>query len=136
MRADFYNAALRYRPLADRLQDHVENLGSNDPTSELREAIVKPADAVQVGFETGLVDTILDDVEKRPGSLPLLRPALRETWGRLKTLLMTRADYEIAIGGVEGALAEAGAIDLRRRDTGQSVLTKGSSRSFADCSRD
>jgi hypothetical protein len=26
LRADFYNAALRYRPLADRLQDHVENL--------------------------------------------------------------------------------------------------------------
>ena len=104
LRADFYNAALRYRPLADRLQDHVENLGPMT-RHELREAIVKPADAVQVGFETGLVDTILDDVEKRPGSLPLLQFALRETWGRLKTLLMTRADYD-AIGGVEGALAK------------------------------
>jgi hypothetical protein len=71
---------------------------------ELREAIVKPAEAAGVAFEPGLVDTILDDVEKRPGGLPLLQFALREMWGRLRTLLMTRADYD-AIGRVEGALA-------------------------------
>src|SRR5208337_1460426 len=73
--------------------------------NELCEAIVKPAEAVQVGFEPGLVDTILDDVEKRPGSLPLLQFALREMWGRLNSPLMTRADYD-AIDGVEGALAK------------------------------
>jgi hypothetical protein len=104
LRADFYNAALRYRPLADRLQDHIENLGLMT-RDELREAIVKPAEAVGVGFQPGLVDTILDDVEKRPGSLPLLQFALREMWGRLKTPLMTRAEYD-AIGGVEGALSK------------------------------
>jgi hypothetical protein len=104
LRADFYNAALRYRPLADRLQDHVENLGPMN-RDELREAIVKPAEAVGVGFEPGLVNTILDDVEKRPGSLPLLQFALREMWVRLDKPLMTRAGYD-AIGGVEGALAK------------------------------
>ena len=104
LRADFYNAALRYRPLADRLQDHVENLGPMT-RDELREAIVKPTEAVHVEFEPGLVDTILDDVEKRPGSLPLLQFALREMWGRLKSPLMTRREYD-AIGGVEGALAK------------------------------
>lgn len=104
LRADFYNAALRYRPLADRLQDHIENLGPMT-RDELREATVKPADAVHIGFERGLVDTILDDVEKHPGSLPLLQFALREMWGRLEKPLMTRADYD-AIGGVEGALAK------------------------------
>jgi hypothetical protein len=41
---------------------------------ELREAIVEPAKAVGVEFEPGLVNTILDDVEKRPGTL--LRPPL------------------------------------------------------------
>ena len=51
------------------------------------------------------VEKILDDVEKRPGSLPLLQFALREMWGRLKTPLMTHADYD-AIGGVQGALAK------------------------------
>ena len=104
LRADFYNAALRHRPLADKLQDRVENLGPMT-RDELREAIVKPAAAVQVDFEPGLVDPILDDVEKRPGSLPLLQFALREMWGRLEKPLMTRAGYE-AIGGVEGALAK------------------------------
>jgi energy-coupling factor transporter ATP-binding protein EcfA2 len=104
LRADFYNAALRYRRLADRLQDHVENLGPMT-RDELREAIVKPADAVHVGYEPGLVDTILDDVERRPGSLPLLQFALREMWARLKTPQMSRADYD-AIDGVDGALAK------------------------------
>ena len=106
LRADFYSAALRHRPLADKLQDRVENLGPMT-RDELREAIVKPAEQLQpsVTFEPGLVGTILDDVERRPGSLPLLQFALREMWGRLKTPLMTRADYD-AIGGVEGALAK------------------------------
>ncbi len=72
---------------------------------ELREAIVKPAEAVRVGFEPGLVDTILDDVERRPGSLPLLQFALREIWRRLKRPVITRTDYD-SIGGVEGALAK------------------------------
>jgi hypothetical protein len=65
---------------------------------------VKPAEAVQVQFEPGLVNTILDDVETRPASLPLLQFALREMWGRLKTPMMTRSDY-LAIGRAEGALA-------------------------------
>ena len=106
LRADFYSAALRHRPLADKLQDRVENLGSMT-RDELREAIVKPAAQLEpsVTFEPGLAGTILDDVERRPGSLPLLQFALREMWGRLKTSLMTRTDYD-AISGVEGALAK------------------------------
>jgi hypothetical protein len=106
LRADFYSAALRHRPLADKLQDRVENLGPMT-RDELREAIVKPAEQLEpsVAFEPGLAGTILDDVERRPGSLPLLQFALREMWGRLKTPLMTRSDYD-AIGGVEGALAK------------------------------
>lgn len=118
LRADFYNAALRYRPLADRLQDHVENLGPMT-RDELREAVVKPAEGVHVGFERGLVETILDDVEKRPGSLPLLQFALREMWGRLQAPMMTRATYD-AIDGVEGALSKrAQAIfeDATQRET-------------------
>jgi hypothetical protein len=100
LRADFVSQAINYRPLADKLKDRVEYLGPMT-REELRAAIVEPAKAVGVEFEPGLVDTILDDVEKRPGSLPLLQFALREMWG---TPLMTRADYT-AIGGVEGALA-------------------------------
>jgi formylglycine-generating enzyme required for sulfatase activity len=102
LRADFYGMALRHRPLADALQGRVENLGPMT-REELREAIVRPAGTVT--FENGLVDTLLDDVGSRPGSLPLLQFALREMWGRLDKRRMTCATYQ-AIGGVEGALAQ------------------------------
>ena len=42
LRADFYGRALRYRPLSDALQIHVENLGPMT-RSELATAIVEPA---------------------------------------------------------------------------------------------
>jgi formylglycine-generating enzyme required for sulfatase activity len=102
LRADFYGMALRYRPLADALQGRVENLGPMT-REELHEAIVRPAGVVT--FETDLVDTMLDDVARQPGSLPLLQFALREMWARLNDRRMTRAAYG-AIGGVEGALAQ------------------------------
>src|SRR5271156_1295241 len=79
LRADFYGGALRHRPLADALQGHVENLGPmNRP--ELQAAIVDPAKQAGVTFDTGLVQTLLDDVERKPGGLPLLQFALREMW--------------------------------------------------------
>jgi hypothetical protein len=102
LRADFYGAALRHRPLADALQGRIENLGPMT-RDELREAIVRPAGVVT--FENGLVDTLLDDVDSQPGSLPLLQFALREMWGRLDDCRMTRVAYD-AIGGVKGALAQ------------------------------
>jgi formylglycine-generating enzyme required for sulfatase activity len=102
LRADFYGTVLRYRPLSDALQDHVENLAPMT-REELREAIVKPAGAVS--FESGLVETLLDAVQKHRGSLPLLQFALREMWDRQHRRCLTRAIYD-AIGGVEGALAQ------------------------------
>src|SRR5262249_17333270 len=72
MPADFYGRALRHRPLADALQGHVENLGPMN-RNELRVAIHRPAESANVSFEPGLVETLLDDVENKPGSLPLLQ---------------------------------------------------------------
>jgi hypothetical protein len=43
LRADFYGHALLHRPLADALQNHVENLGPMN-REELRAAIVRPAE--------------------------------------------------------------------------------------------
>jgi CHASE2 domain-containing sensor protein len=103
LRADFYGRALLYRPLADALQGHVENLGPMS-REELRAAIVQPSDNAKVSLDRGLVETLLDDVERKPGSLPLLQFALREMWGRQEKRKITRPSYD-AIGGVEGALA-------------------------------
>src|SRR5271170_3769929 len=72
MRADFYGRALLYRPLAAALQGHVENLGPMS-RDELRLAIETPAEIEKVSFGPGLVETLLDDVERKPGSLPLLQ---------------------------------------------------------------
>jgi len=103
LRADFFGRALRYRPLADALQGHVENLGPMN-RDELQAAIRRPAEGTNVGFEPGLVETLLDDVENKPGSLPLLQFALREMWRRQEQRKITRKSYD-DIGGVEGALA-------------------------------
>jgi hypothetical protein len=83
LRGDFYGMASRYRPLADALQGHVENLGPMT-REELKEAITRPAGPVT--FENGLVDTLLDGVGSRPGNLPLLQFTLREMWGHLDAL--------------------------------------------------
>jgi hypothetical protein len=104
LRADFYGRALLHRPLADALQGHVENLGPMN-RAELRLAISRPAEDAKVSFDPGLVETLLDDVENKPGSLPLLQFALREMWGRQEERRITRTSYD-AIGGVEGALAQ------------------------------
>ena len=104
LRADFYGRALQYRPLADALQGHVENLGPMS-REELQAAIRRPAERAEVSFESGLVETLLDDVENKPGSLPLLQFALREMWGRQTQRKITRESYD-EIGGIEGALAQ------------------------------
>ena len=104
MRADFYGRALRHRPLADALQNHVENLGPMN-REELQQAIVRPAQNAGVTFEAGVVETLLDAVQSKPGGLPLLQFALREMWGRQERKKITRKSYD-EIGGVEGALAQ------------------------------
>ena len=104
LRADFYGRALRHRPLADALQGRVENLGPMN-REELQAAIRRPAEAAKISFEPGLVETLLDNVESKPGSLPLLQFALREIWGRQENSKITRKSYD-DIGGVEGALAQ------------------------------
>ena len=124
MRADFYGRALLYRPLADALQGHVENLGPMS-REELRLAIETPAENEKVSFESGLVETLLDDVESKPGSLPLLQFALREMWGRRERRKITRKSYD-AIGGVQGALARrAEAIFGEMTENGENGRTPG-----------
>src|SRR5262249_17596515 len=70
-----------------------------------------------VSFESGVVETVLDAIENKPGSLPLLQFALREMWSRQQRKTITRKSYD-EIGGVEGALAQ-------RAETGFAGLTKG-----------
>jgi WD40 repeat protein len=114
MRADFVGKATTIRGLAERIADNVV-LVSAMTEAELRDAIVKPAQAVELEFERGLVDTILDDLGTSPGVLPLLQVTLQELWeGRRGRWLTTDRYHEI--GGVQGAIA-------RRADSALSRLT-------------
>lgn len=103
LRADFMGQALADRAFADTLQKADVKLGPMT-REELTQAIEQPALRLDVGFERGLVERILDDVGQEPGNLPLLEFALALLWDRRAGRRLTHAAYE-AIGRVQGALA-------------------------------
>jgi formylglycine-generating enzyme required for sulfatase activity len=80
VRADFVGQAIGYRPLADRLQDGLLNLGPMT-RMELRLAVEKPAERLGAVFEEGLLEQLLNDAAKdEPDSLPLLGFSLQQLW--------------------------------------------------------
>ncbi|MBU3866506.1 hypothetical protein KN815_21295 [Streptomyces sp. 4503] len=60
---------------------------------ELREAIVKPAQAAGHTVERTLTAHIIDEVDGEPGALPLVSHALLETWHRRKGRALTLTAY-------------------------------------------
>ena len=104
LRVDFYSHCLGHRPLADRLEGRVVNIGPMTE-GELRRAVEEPAGSVGVRFEAGLVERFLEDVRGEPGALPLLEFALTELWERRRGGLLTHKAYE-EFGGVGGAIAQ------------------------------
>jgi uncharacterized protein YjbI with pentapeptide repeats len=103
MRADFLGQALLYLPLGNALQGSIELLRPMN-RDELRMAIEQPAAQHQVGFEPGLVERILNDVQDEPGNLPLLEFALTALWEQQVHGELTHAAYE-RVAGVAGALS-------------------------------
>jgi hypothetical protein len=105
LRADFYDQAIGLsRELSDHLGHAVVNVGAMN-RDELRRAVVEPAARAGLRFQTGLVDTILDDVGEQAGALPLLEFALLQLWQKRTAREFTLEAYR-AIGGVSGALAK------------------------------
>ncbi|MFF4257715.1 hypothetical protein ACFY1L_41660 [Streptomyces sp. NPDC001663] len=103
VRADFYARCAEHRGLADAL--HGAGLLVGPMTAdELREAVIKPAQAVGHLVERELTAKIVEEVLDQPGGLPMLSHALLETWRRRKGRMLTLAAYEAA-GGVRGAIA-------------------------------
>ncbi len=102
MRTDFLGNVLSYPPLADVLRTGDIKIRSMN-TEELTEVIEKPAQKLGMNFEEGLVERILDDVDKEPGNLPLLEFALTELWKKRTRKQLTHKAYE-EIGEVSGAL--------------------------------
>jgi WD40 repeat protein/serine/threonine protein kinase len=103
LRADFYDRPLQYQAFGQLLRGHMETLLPLT-AEELERAIVNPAELTGVTFEPGLVATIIEDVNYRPGALPLLQYALTELFERRRGRVLTSEAYA-AIGGAAGALA-------------------------------
>lgn len=103
VRADFYPRCTEHRGLADSLRGVGLPVGPMT-ADELREAVVRPAQAVGLQVERELTARIVEDVLDQPGALPMLSHALLETWRRRKGRLLSLAAYEAA-GGMRGAIA-------------------------------
>jgi len=103
LRADFYGHCADHPRLAAALAGHQCLLGPMSGEGLLR-AIEGPAEAAGLRLEPGLADTMLADVGREPGALPLLSHALYESWLRRDGRVLTRAGYDAA-GGVKGAIA-------------------------------
>ena len=105
LRADFYGQALAYPVLAETLQRFKpESLGAMSYV-QLQAAIEQPAQLLNVTFEDGLIERILNDLEEKSGNLPLLEFALSQLWNQQKNGRLTHQAYT-DIGGVKLALAQ------------------------------
>lgn len=100
-RLDVLTASPRLAKLANRGLYLLPPLGA----AELRRIVLEPADRVGLLVEPGLVDVLLRDVGDRPGALPLLSHALRQTWLNREGDVLTVDGYT-ATGGIAGAVAQ------------------------------
>ena len=104
MRADFHAQLAQFPEFAQLVQRH-DVLVPRLSDAELREIIQEPAYRAGLQVEQGLTDTILADVERKPGNLPLLQHALLETWRNKRGTMLTLEGYR-ATGGVQYGLGE------------------------------
>ncbi|HEX4251819.1 MAG TPA: AAA family ATPase, partial [Pseudonocardia sp.] len=110
VRADFYERCLDVPTLAEALQERQMVLGPMTD-EELHEAVVRPARAVGLRVEPGLVELLLRDAGLRrfrggqteAGVLPLLSHALAATWQQRKKGALTIEGYR-ETKGIHGAV--------------------------------
>src|SRR5262249_2661537 len=105
MRADFMGHLLDdHRGFVEAIRPGMLPLSRMSP-EELVEAIRKPAQAVGLGLDGGLVKAILDDAGEEPGVLALVEFTLTQLWEQhdRKNKRLTLESYH-ALGGLKGAL--------------------------------
>ena len=104
MRADFFSKCIEqnYSGLAQLIQEKLVAVSPME-REQLQQAIVKPAERVNLEIEPELVEQMLQDVAGSPGSLPLLQYTLKELWKRRTDQGLQLASYA-QLGGVGGTL--------------------------------
>ncbi|MHC3467502.1 nSTAND1 domain-containing NTPase [Streptomyces sp. 7R007] len=122
VRADFYGHCTRHAPLVEAMRDAQVPVGPMS-LEELRQAVVGPAQRAGLSVEGALLATLTAQAYGRPGVLPLLSHALRETWRRRRGNALTLQGFEAA-GGLEGGLAHTAEEFYQRLDTAQQELAR------------
>lgn len=95
VRADFY-PDLMGSPLWKKIQSHRLEVAPLDEAG-LREAIVKPAEHVDVLVESALVERLARDAAGEPGVLPLIQETLVLLWERLERRFLPLRAYEALV---------------------------------------
>lgn len=103
LRTRFLDHCLQWPQLADLLRGNQFPLGSLTEDG-LRRAIEQPAVICGAEFETGLVNTLIRDVENRPEALPLLQSTLDQLWQRRDRVWLTHIAYD-QLNGISGAIS-------------------------------
>ena len=103
IRADFVAACLENPELAQILQKNSVLVPPYLTKANYRSAIVKPAEQVGLTVEPGLVEVLLQDLDRSAGDLPLLQFTLQKLWELRDNGKLTLKAYQ-KLGGVQGAL--------------------------------
>lgn len=104
VRSEFISRLEEVESVLRILNGYNYHLGPVSPRM-LQDIIEKPATTTGYEFESGLVEEILRDTEKEPGSLPLVAYAMNQLFLQLKdqSRTFTRQAYE-TIGQVAGSI--------------------------------
>ncbi|MEM6614251.1 MAG: WD40 repeat domain-containing protein, partial [Cyanobacteria bacterium P01_C01_bin.72] len=103
IRADFVASCLENPALATILQQNSILVPPYLTEADYRQAMIKPAQQVGLQIETGLVEILLQDLDRSPGDLPLLQFTLQQLWERREQGQLTLKAYQ-ELEGVKGAL--------------------------------
>ncbi|MBE9011616.1 caspase family protein [Pseudanabaenaceae cyanobacterium LEGE 13415] len=104
LRADFVAAALEIPQLAAILQRSSILVPPCLSDEEYRQVIVRPAEQVGLTVEAGLVEVLLQELNRTPGDLPILEFVLEQLWQHRQQGTLTLESYRSEIGGLQGAL--------------------------------
>ncbi|GGX81373.1 hypothetical protein GCM10010358_39660 [Streptomyces minutiscleroticus] len=129
LRADFYAACLEYPQLAEPIDRALVVTAMT--AEQLREAIVYPAQDVDLEIEPGLVEILLRDLGAEGGGrggylagrLPYLAYALRRSWQVRHGSTLTVEGYE-STGGIESAIADTAERVYRGLDEDGRVIAR------------
>ena len=103
IRADFVASCLEIAALAQILQQQSILVPPYLTQADYRSAIAKPAKQVGLKVESGLVEILLQDLDRSAGDLPLLQFALQQLWERRHNGKLTLKAYR-ELEGIKGAL--------------------------------